>query len=69
MGKKEEQAVKKCVLPYHVLIVVVLVLSVFVGIVSAGDVNYYETKNSLASTMAKPQPEEPSSILTNNHLE
>jgi hypothetical protein len=63
MGKNEEQTVKKCVLPYHVLIVVVLVLSVFVGIVSAGNVND-ETKNSLSSTMAKSQPEEPSSILT-----
>jgi hypothetical protein len=39
MGKKEEQTVKKCVLPYHVLIVVVLVLCVFVGIVSAGNGN------------------------------
>ena len=63
MGKKEEQTVKKCVIPYHVLIVVVLVLCVFVGIVSAGNVND-ETKNSLSSTMAKSQPEEPSSILT-----
>jgi biopolymer transport protein ExbD len=63
MGKKEEQAVKKCILPYHVLIVVVLVLCVFVGIVSAGNVND-ETKNSLPSTMPKSQPEEPSSILT-----